>query len=178
MEARILLWIHGFSTPALDQVFLFSNLFGLLPVCTVLVVAMALWHLVREERREALVWAVMGLATFALPELIKYVVARPRPELWATIVHPSGFSFPSGHAVASAALYPLLGWMLLRRRGTAGAGFCGGALFALFVGFGRLYLGVHWPTDVLAGWLLGFAQSGVAVAWLAGRVSVRQAASR
>jgi membrane-associated phospholipid phosphatase len=167
MEERILLWIHSFASPVLDQAFLFSNLFGLLPICATLVTAMVVYHLLRKERREALVWMAVGLVTFALPELIKYATARPRPALWETLIHPSGFSFPSGHAVASAAFYPLLGWVLLRRRGAAaGVGYAVGALFALFVGLGRLYLGVHWPSDVLAGWLLGFAQSAPAIAWL------------
>ncbi|MFH1177850.1 MAG: phosphatase PAP2 family protein [Acidobacteriota bacterium] len=167
MEEGILLWIHGYASPFLDQVFLFSNIFGLLPICTILVTAMALVHLFRGERRDALAWVVAGLATFASTELIKYAVARPRPVLWETLVHPSGFSFPSGHALASATFYPLLAWGLLRRRRVAtGVAYAIGALFALFVGFGRLYLGVHWPSDVLAGWLLGFVQSALVVAWL------------
>ena len=176
MEERILLWIHSFAGPVLDQVFLFSNLFGLLPICAILVTAMALYHLLRKERREALVWVVVGLVTFAFPELIKYATARPRPMLWETLIHPSGFSFPSGHAVASAAFYPLLGWVLLRRReAAASVGYGIGALFALFVGFGRLYLGVHWPSDVLGGWLLGFAQSTLVIAWLRRRAAGHQA---
>jgi undecaprenyl-diphosphatase len=167
METRILLWIHGFASPALDRVFLFSNLFGLLPVCATLVVAIVVYHLLREERREALAWVVVGLTTFAIPELIKYATARPRPELWATLIHPSGPSFPSGHAVASATFYPLLGWELLTGgRIPPWIGYAAGALFALFVGLGRLYLRVHWPSDVVGGWVLGFAQSALAVACL------------
>jgi undecaprenyl-diphosphatase len=172
MEARILLWIHGFASPALDRAFLFSNLFGLLPVCAALVTAMVLYHLRRRERLEALVWVVVGLFTFFVPEIIKHVTARPRPELWETLIRPAGFAMPSGHAVASAALYPLLAWVLLRRRhAAAGAGYAIGVLFALFVGFGRLYLGVHWPSDVLVGWGLGFGQSALAIVWLEGRPS-------
>jgi membrane-associated phospholipid phosphatase len=109
MEERVLLWIHNLAGPVLDQAFLFSNLFGQLPICATLVTAMALFHLLRKERREALVWVAVGLVTWAFPELIKYATARPRPALWETLIHPSGFSFPSGHAVASAAFFPLLG---------------------------------------------------------------------
>jgi membrane-associated phospholipid phosphatase len=167
MEERVLRWIHSFAAPALDQAFLFSNIFGLLPVCTILVTAMALVHLLRKERREALAWVVAGLATFASTELIKYAVARPRPVLWETLIHPAGFSFPSGHALAAATFYPLLAWGLLRRRsGAAGLGYGIGVIFALYVGFGRLYLGVHWPSDVLTGWLLGFVQSALVISWL------------
>jgi undecaprenyl-diphosphatase len=170
VEARILLLIHGLASPALDLAFRFSNLFGLFPVCTAVVAAMVAWHLIRGERREALTWIVVGVTTAAVPELIKHVVARPRPELWPTIINVSGYSFPSGHAVAGGALYPLVGWNLCRRSVNASrAGYAIGALFGLFVGVGRLYLGVHWPTDVLAGWLLGFAESGGATVWLKGR---------
>ena len=167
MEVPILLWIHGFATPVLDAAFHFSNLFGLFPVCTAAVAAMVAWHLVRGERRQALVWILVGVTTATVPELIKHFVARPRPELWPTIVHVSGYSFPSGHAVAGGAFYPLVGWVLLSRSVNASrVGYALGALFGLFVGFGRLYLGVHWPTDVLVGWVLGFALSGVATVWL------------
>jgi membrane-associated phospholipid phosphatase len=179
MEERILLWIHGHASPLLDRLFLFSNLFGLFPVCATLVTAMVVYHLLLKERRQALAWAVLGLVTFVVPEIIKYATARPRPALWETLIHPSGFAMPSGHAVASAAFYPLLGWALVRVSGGRPAvGYCVGALFALFVGFGRLYLGVHWPSDVLVGWLLGFALSALAIAWLTGRASGIRTAGR
>jgi undecaprenyl-diphosphatase len=68
--------------------------------------------------------------------------------------------------MAGAALYPLLGWLALRGRNLGGAGYALGLAVGVFVGLGRLYVGVHWPSDVLAGWALGAALSLGAVRWL------------
>ena len=86
-------------------------------------------------------------------------MARPRPTLWPWLIPTSGYAFPSGHAVAGAALYPLLGWLALRSRGRGRLGYGLGLAVGVFVGLARLYAGVHWPSDVLAGWALGAALS-------------------
>lgn len=96
----------------------------------------------------------------ALNSLLKLSFNRPRPELVAHLVDTYTASFPSGHAMLSAVCYLTLGTLLAgvarRRRdkiyilGTAVA-------LMVLVGFSRVYLGVHWPTDVLAGWCLGAA---------------------
>jgi undecaprenyl-diphosphatase len=100
-------------------------------------------------------------------DVMKVAIGRTRPELWPRIIEVSSFSFPSGHALAGMSLYPLLGWMALRSRPVGQwVGFACGAFVGAFIGVGRLYLGVHWPSDVLAGWVLGLALSVGAVAWL------------
>ncbi len=166
METDILLWIHGHAVPPLDAAFRFSWLLGTLWFCAPLVLVAAAWHLARRERREALAWLAVGAAAALLPELVKAAVARPRPTLWPWLIPTSGYSFPSGHAVAGAALYSLLGWMALRSRGLGRAGYALGLTVGVFVGVGRLYVGVHWPSDVLAGWAIGAALSLGAVRWL------------
>jgi membrane-associated phospholipid phosphatase len=167
METDALLWIHDRATPALDGVFLLSNLLGLWWFCIVLVAAVTFWLLRHGERRVAHAWVALGAVVWALPELIKAVADRPRPTLWPALIDAPGLSFPSAHSVASAALYPVLGWLIARRcGGRTGAGYGLGVVVALFVGFGRLYLGVHWPSDVLAGWALGFVISALGVLWL------------
>jgi membrane-associated phospholipid phosphatase len=159
MDTALMLWIHRHATPALDTAFVFSARLGSLWLCGPLVLLAAAWHESRRERREAVAWLVLGLLAAVVPELLKLAVQRPRPALWAWLLPAARFSFPSGHAMASAAFYPFLGWLGLRTRGLGGLGYASGLAVAAFVGVGRLYVGVHWPTDVLAGWALGAALS-------------------
>ena len=164
LDMRILLAIHSRSGPELDRLFRFSHELGTLPFCAALVLSIAAWCVARGERRLALVWVAAGLATEAMHEGLKHLVARPRPDLWPHLIPHSGFSFPSGHALASATFFPLLAWTWARARPREKAPAWALAVFmALFVGFGRLYLGVHWPTDVLSGWALGTALVSLAI---------------
>jgi undecaprenyl-diphosphatase len=93
-----------------------------------------------------------------LSSLLKHAVERPRPELVPHGSYVYTSSFPSGHSTMSAATYLTLGALLARvqRRRRLKAFLLGFAiLITLLVGISRVYLGVHWPTDVLAGWTLG-----------------------
>jgi undecaprenyl-diphosphatase len=166
MEADLLLWVHSLSRPALDAASRFGWALGAFRYCAPAVLLLVLWHFSRRERREAVAWLAVGAGAAALPEILKAVVARPRPILWPWLLPTTGYSFPSGHAVAGAALYPLLGWLVLRPRGRGVPGYLLGLAVGVFVGLGRLYAGVHWPSDVLAGWALGAALSLAAVRWL------------
>ena len=147
-----MLALHALSGPWLDALFRFSNLLGLPAFCVPLTLSAVAVHLRRGEHRAAWTWLVLGLGSVAVTEALKPLVGRPRPELWPHLVVAGGSSFPSGHALATAALFPFLGWLLWRRRPI---GALAGALASAYVGLGRLYLGVHWPTDVLGGWLIG-----------------------
>ena len=95
-----------------------------------------------------------------LSNLLKMVFARPRPDLVAHAVEVSSLSFPSGHAMLSAITYLTLGALLARseERPARRAYILGVAvLLTLAIGVSRIYLGVHYPTDVLAGWAVGAA---------------------
>jgi undecaprenyl-diphosphatase len=85
-------------------------------------------------------------------QVIKHIATRPRPALWVSLRPEHTFSFPSGHAMDTAALAAALFFItpLPRRKWWALA-----PLFALSVGWARMYLGVHYPSDVLAGWSSG-----------------------
>jgi len=93
-----------------------------------------------------------------LVQVIKHVVERPRPDAEDQLVHAGGFSFPSGHSATSMAVYATLAFLLIRAadrdRVRVVVGLTGG-LIVLAIGLSRVFLGVHYPTDVLAGWLTG-----------------------
>lgn len=112
-----------------------------------------------------------ALADRARPDL------WPRLGAWPPLEGPGGHSFPSGHALASATFYPLLAAELARRRPELkGLAYACGVGLPAFIGVGRLYLGVHWPSDVLAGWTLGALQALLATRAL--RDSLGQQGSR
>jgi undecaprenyl-diphosphatase len=108
--------------------------------------------------------AILTVATVAGGTLVsnslKLIYVRPRPEIVAHIVDVHTFSFPSGHAMLSAVTYLTLGALLARwapDKRRAVYILIVAAFLTVSVGISRVYLGVHYPTDVLAGWGLGAA---------------------
>ena len=122
----------------------------------VVVVALYLWITGSPQKAAFLVGAV-SLGSL-VNRLLKLGFARPRPDIVAHGSYVATESFPSGHSANSAIIYLMLGMMLARVEASYPVKvyiFCVGALLTFAVGLSRLYLGVHWPTDVLAGWAVG-----------------------
>jgi undecaprenyl-diphosphatase len=110
---------------------------------------------------------------------LKELFQRPRPEIVPHLREVLTLSFPSGHAMTSAAVYLTLGALLMRiseRRITKIYCMAMAALVTVLVGVSRVYLGVHYPTDVLAGWLLGL--SWALSCWLIERALERRTGMR
>ena len=115
--------------------------------------------LVYIKRRAEAAWlagSVVGASV--LNAGLKSMLHRPRPELVPHLANVSNASFPSGHAMISAAIYLTIGAMLAETQPRRSAriflmAFAG--VLVLLIGVSRIYLGVHWPSDVLAGWTLG-----------------------
>jgi undecaprenyl-diphosphatase len=130
----------------------------------------------RKYRSLALVLAATG-GGLLLSTLLKHSFDRPRPEVVPKLSYVSTSSFPSGHSMLSAVVYLTLGALLCRlvRRRRLKFYFLGLALLLTFlVGLSRVYLGVHWPTDVLAGWTAGLAWA--VVCWLLAQYLQRRGA--
>ncbi|MDC7789343.1 phosphatase PAP2 family protein [Rhodoplanes sp. TEM] len=133
---------------------------GSVTVLTLLTVVV-LGYLVIDGKRAAALFVLVSVAGGALlVDGLKLVIARPRPDLVAHLVDVSTYSFPSGHATASAVTFLTLGVLIARThsRRRVKAYVIGTAVaLTLAIGASRVYLGVHWPSDVLAGWCLGAA---------------------
>ena len=132
----------------------------LLPIGVAAVLAAAL----TGRLRLALVVAVVLIAATLFTDLVKDYVARPRPTV-NPLVGASGYSFPSGHALNSTATYGLLALVAWRSRLTLAvrrAAVVVGMTLPFLVGLSRIALGVHYPTDVLGGWLAGVAFAAIA----------------
>jgi undecaprenyl-diphosphatase len=113
-------------------------------------------------RKRAEAWLILGavLGGVVLNDLLKYSFARPRPDIVAPAVRVFTPGFPSGHATMSAITYLTLGALLARTHSSRSMRifFIALAMLLTFlVGLSRVYLGVHYPTDVLAGWCIGTA---------------------
>jgi len=88
--------------------------------------------------------------------MLKEVFARARPELWQRVIDVRYYSFSSGHVMVSLVIYGLIGYLLANHlKQQSGWIITFTALMIVIIGFSRLYLGVHWPTDILAGYAAG-----------------------
>ncbi len=149
-----LLWLHAHTAPLLESLSRALNILGgpwvTFPVMTLL--PALVW--LTGRRHPAVFMAAAFWTATALQWSLKLLYGRPRPHLWPTDIHVSGWSFPSGHATAATALaliFTLLAWRTPRRWMALTAGL----LYAALMAGSRVVLGVHYPTDVLAGMLVG-----------------------
>jgi undecaprenyl-diphosphatase len=127
-------------------------------ILTIIVASVAGFLAVTGMRHAALMVLVSVLSGVVLSNSLKAVFSRARPDLIPHDVAVYTASFPSGHTTLSAVVYLTLGALLCRTQSsvTAKAYILSVAvILTVIVGISRVYLGVHWPTDVVAGWLLG-----------------------
>ncbi len=155
------LWLHE----AVRDVTALGSFVGLGAMTAV--AGIALW--LCGYRRLAVGLAVSIVLAVMVSTGLKIAVGRARPDIVMPVALTFTASFPSGHAFLSAVtLLSIAGFVGLASRRADIARACVWLAWVLIVliGVSRIYLGVHWPTDVLAGWCLGVAWSSLAVAWI------------
>lgn len=145
---------HSWAGPAMDRIFLWISHLGFSHGVVPFDILFTLVLLVRRRWREGLYALVALGGSIWLNGLLKGAFARPRPDLWEPMLHYPGYSFPSGHAMATMTLTWVLGLLAWRTRWRWPV-LAFMVVFTLLVGISRSYMGVHYPSDVLAGWAIG-----------------------
>ncbi len=162
-DEPILLFAHAMAGEGFDRVFLFFSQIGYARGVAPVDIGVVLVALALRRWREGLFAAVATGGSGLLNIATKQLFARERPSLWESIAPETSYSFPSGHAMGSmtlALVLVLLAWPTRARWWVVAAM----TVFVPMVGLSRVYLGVHYPSDILAGWAA--ASIWVVGAWL------------
>jgi undecaprenyl-diphosphatase len=139
----------------IDSLFLLLPWLGTNITLIPIVIVVSLWLTIRRARPDlALYLIVVQMGSFTLNALLKEIIDRPRPALWELRGQHAWASFPSGHAIASVSVLLTVALLLRQERGWRWPLWVA-TILLLFSLYSRLYLGVHWPTDVLAGVAVG-----------------------
>lgn len=154
LEVALLQVMHTRLPVVVDRALLLLPWFGtnitILPG-----IAIASWRFHRHRRPDLTVALVVAAAgNYVIGFGLKYAFDRPRPALWPGRGEYTGPSYPSGHAMMATSVLFVAAYLLRRERGWRWP-YVVAVLFGILTVYSRLYLGVHWPTDVFAGTLIG-----------------------
>jgi membrane-associated phospholipid phosphatase len=160
-------WVHSTITPVGTRAFVAITNVGSPVVMSLIAVVGAVTMFVKRHRLLAAAWAAAAAGGAIIDYLLKSTIHRSRPEYAAAFLHGSSYSFPSGHAMGSIIGYGFLAYALVivgqRRDWQRAMIFSFAALLTLLIGVSRLYIGVHYPSDVVGGWAAGLAWLAVCV---------------
>jgi len=168
-DNAVLQWIAQFRTPTLDAVMLEITFLGTGTVVMMIVTISGMFLWLTKHKYSALLLLIATLGGILLNNLLKAGFGRPRPQLveWGTNV--VSWSFPSGHAMSAAVAYGTVAYLAARlqeRHLQRVVTLMCAAILIVLIGFSRLYLGVHYPSDVIAGVIIGLAWAGFCMATL------------
>jgi len=161
LDAKMLQALELVRSPHVTEVMLAITAVGKGSITIVFTILVAAWLSIRGHWKEAAFLFVVNLGSAILTPSFKAMFARPRPpiEVVTPITNPDSFSFPSGHALSAMVFYTSLALIAAQ----LGRPRLKRALIALafvmvpLMGITRVYLGVHYPSDVIGGWTLGSA---------------------
>jgi len=183
LDLTVLQWLQARNTLPGVRIFWAVTLLGSPVFIVVLGVVVAV---VLARRQQSLVmagWSVALVGSALLERVLKLSIRRPRPDFAAQFLYDSSYSFPSGHAMNSLVAYGMLAYILVtcwaRHRAAQIAIIVCAALLILAIGFSRLYLGVHYLSDVAAGFAAGIFWLSICITGVeVGRASARRSAAQ
>src|SRR6185369_16731298 len=155
----VLTWIHAHGTPWLDTSAIEFTALGSFVVLGVLglTLSVVLWHLAKH-RYVALIW-LASTGSLVLNQTLKVAFGRALPDVFKWLVQVGETSFPSGHAMNSMVFYTVAAYSIGHVVGpgrTRVLTYVVAAVIVGMIGFTRMYLGVHYPSDVVAGYAVGY----------------------
>lgn len=159
----------GRSAPWLVEAFKALTWLGDGQVRLVIAAGGVLWLALRGHGRAAIWLMAVVVSGAGVAALLKILIARPRPAFLGALDHVSSLSFPSGHAWNATILFGALALLAPAPRRRAALALA--ILVAGLIGLSRIVLGVHWPSDVLAGWCGGVAWLGLGLRGWGGWIS-------
>jgi membrane-associated phospholipid phosphatase len=159
-DVPILLAIHSHARPQLDFLASTVTKTGGFWGVTLMSTAIALFLLLRRQRRLLVYFLIAMIGNGLINRVAKELLHRVRPHLWNSPAPEYDYGFPSGHAMGSMALVATL-FILTRNNRWRWLVLAVGSVYVIVIACTRLYLGVHYPSDILAGWM-------AAIAWTVG----------
>jgi undecaprenyl-diphosphatase len=161
IDEGALFWCENHHSTIGNMVMQFMTRIGYADIVIGVIALGGIVFLLAGRRRTALILLLAPLLGSGISQGSKYVIKRERPDVaWRLVERPDSPSFPSGHALYAMAVYftlALLASRHLRNRTLRTMVLAVGFILPLAIGFSRPYLGVHYPSDVLAGWTAGLA---------------------
>lgn len=156
IDTQIAIAVHQHPTTVLDILMILFTKIGTGPVLFATSAAVAYWSYRRGRKSYILVIAANLVVAMVVNPLLKQVFARVRPTLFEVLKRPDTYSFPSGHSMSAVVIYGALATVIIALRPSAKVPVAISAgILMVGIGFSRVYLGAHWPMDVLAGWASG-----------------------
>jgi undecaprenyl-diphosphatase len=151
-DVPLMLALHGLSRPWLDAVFIaVTHSAG--PLIAIPVIGSAVCFWLKNQKAVAILIVGSAVGSLLLNTALKFLFARPRQELFPPLVVERSYSFPSGHTMSAAAFFGLLSLLLWQRGHQLWAVIA--FVWVFLVALSRVYLGAHYPSDVLASLALG-----------------------
>jgi undecaprenyl-diphosphatase len=175
LDRPVLAWLAAHRTPAMTQAQIgITNLGGAVTLTVLLTATAALVAVRLRSWRPVVLTAIAAGGIQLLVFAIKTFIARPRPLPSGRLVEAGGFSYPSGHSASAVVCFGMLAWLvclLTTRAQIRATAWLAAGLLTIAVGLSRAYLGVHYPSDIIGGWILG-------AAWLATVAAAAYATAR